>query len=601
MSVEKIKTEGLKGLKVLVLGEDARSFLSVIRSLGKAGCRVDVVCFDQMSPSRTSKYINRAWFFNHRAYSDQNWQLRLLDVLQEQQYDFVIPCDERAIFPLQQLQDQLPARTVLCITNAKAMDVLFDKYKTKQVALQTKVNVSPGQLYVLSAISFAELEKCYGLPFVIKPLQSYDQGHLSSRNAVLVCRSEEEFLAYQEHVETGIDFLVEAYFEGVGEGVSVLSIDGELKAVFAHKRVHEPKGGGGSSYRISITVESALYDACRAICKTTDYTGVGMFEFRRNPESQEWILVEVNARFWGSLPLAIYAGIDFPKLYLLGLTGQLGTGCQDQYKVPVYARALTTDVYQSKSEIESVARNKGILAAMVSACSKIWEYHRLVLLRETIDSFDWLDMGPFGAECKALWSGSVEYRYRSQFKSYRSRHEKALAVLKAFYEKVDAKSKIIFVCYGNIMRSPFAHAYYQQQRNMLDLSITSSSLGFHQREGRKSPDVAVNAAKSFSVDLSAHRSAWLQQNEVSDNHLYVIFDFKNEELAKRFYQLPNLLCAADLLPKKFDKYQQIEDPYESDLYHTERCYFLIRQAVDVLIETQQDMLEPLGQWQTQLS
>jgi predicted ATP-grasp superfamily ATP-dependent carboligase len=43
-----------------------------------------------------------------------------------------------------------------------------------------------------------------------------------------------------------------------------------------------------------------------------------MVEFKRT-EKGELFLMEVNARFWGSLQLAIYAGVDFPwLLYRLG-------------------------------------------------------------------------------------------------------------------------------------------------------------------------------------------------------------------------------------------------------------------------------------------
>src|SRR5690606_34120351 len=50
--------------------------------------------------------------------------------------------------------------------------------------------------------------------------------------------------------------------------------------------------------------------------------GVAMVEFRWNRKTDEWIFVEINGRFWGSLPLAIASGADFPKfLYQLRVEG----------------------------------------------------------------------------------------------------------------------------------------------------------------------------------------------------------------------------------------------------------------------------------------
>lgn len=41
-----------------------------------------------------------------------------------------------------------------------------------------------------------------------------------------------------------------------------------------------------------------------------------MMEYRWNPASNEFYFIEMNARFWGSLHLALFAGVDFPRLLI---------------------------------------------------------------------------------------------------------------------------------------------------------------------------------------------------------------------------------------------------------------------------------------------
>lgn len=41
-----------------------------------------------------------------------------------------------------------------------------------------------------------------------------------------------------------------------------------------------------------------------------------MLEYRWDPQSERFYLMEMNGRFWGSLHLALYAGVDFPALLL---------------------------------------------------------------------------------------------------------------------------------------------------------------------------------------------------------------------------------------------------------------------------------------------
>ena len=49
-----------------------------------------------------------------------------------------------------------------------------------------------------------------------------------------------------------------------------------------------------------------------------------MVEFRHNRQTGEYAVMEINGRFWGSLPLAVRAGIDFPYLQWQVAHGAVG-------------------------------------------------------------------------------------------------------------------------------------------------------------------------------------------------------------------------------------------------------------------------------------
>ncbi len=138
---------------------------------------------------------------------------------------------------------------------------------------------------------------------------------------MVIVKSEADYLAFSEVNKDSGEYLIEAYFEGQGEGVSVFSWDGQVKMAFAYRRLAEPDSGGGSSYRQSIPLDPEQLTGVEAICREAKLSGLAMFEFRRNTQTGEWILVEVNARVWGGLPLAEYADIDFPQMYANHLLG----------------------------------------------------------------------------------------------------------------------------------------------------------------------------------------------------------------------------------------------------------------------------------------
>jgi predicted ATP-grasp superfamily ATP-dependent carboligase len=88
----------------------------------------------------------------------------------------------------------------------------------------------------------------------------------------------------------------------------------EVRAVFAHRRLREfPVKGGPSTLRESVH-RPDLVDISVKLLKAIGWYGVAMVEFKEDPRDGVCKIMEINPRFWGSLPLSIVAGVDFPYL-----------------------------------------------------------------------------------------------------------------------------------------------------------------------------------------------------------------------------------------------------------------------------------------------
>lgn len=108
--------------------------------------------------------------------------------------------------------------------------------------------------------------------------------------------------------------IVQGYVEGVGIGVFLLRWNNEIVLKFMHRRLHEmPHTGGASSFRESWHHDRILHDA-EIKLSYIGWEGVAMIEYRWDPVTDKFYLMEMNLRFWGSIHLALYAGADFPKL-----------------------------------------------------------------------------------------------------------------------------------------------------------------------------------------------------------------------------------------------------------------------------------------------
>ena len=111
--------------------------------------------------------------------------------------------------------------------------------------------------------------------------------------------------------------------DGPGIGVFLLLWESALVAQFAHRRIREkPPSGGVSVFSESIAVAPDVVARSAALLDTLEWRGPAMIEYKQDRASGTLYLMEINGRFWGSLQLAIDAGVDFPALLVAAALGE---------------------------------------------------------------------------------------------------------------------------------------------------------------------------------------------------------------------------------------------------------------------------------------
>src|SRR5437762_1082997 len=130
---------------------------------------------------------------------------------------------------------------------------------------------------------------------------------------------------------------------GRGKGVFALYDHGEPVVWFAHERLRDFRpSGSGSSLRRSIAVDPRLREPASRLLSAMQWHGPAMVEFRDDGADEPY-LMEVNGRFWGSLELAVSAGVDFPALWT-GLVRGQRVEASGSYETGVTSRWLWGDV-----------------------------------------------------------------------------------------------------------------------------------------------------------------------------------------------------------------------------------------------------------------
>ncbi len=220
--------------------------------------------------------------------------------------DVSLPLCIRAIESGAMLKTALPDRD--------SYETAIDKFALAARAIEAGLKV-PGTV-AISRESLSSLENLrFGWPVVVKPRRSAtetEQGML--RRGVSYASSRIDLLTQVQAtlVDDHDEVLVQQCIAGYGMGVFALYDRGVPQFFFSHRRLRErPPTGGVSVLSESRPLPDEVMDAVRRLLGQLNWHGVAMVEFKVDAGGCAW-LMEINARLWGSVQLAVDCGADFP-------------------------------------------------------------------------------------------------------------------------------------------------------------------------------------------------------------------------------------------------------------------------------------------------
>jgi len=568
-----LASEQNKG-KVLVLGGDTRSFLAVVRSLGRKGLIVHAAWAPRDSVALTSRFISEVHGVRFPSAPLEEWKPQFIELLERERYDLVIPTNDQCILPLQRLRGEFVDRSPIYLISDEAFEISRDKIRSCEIAAVLDIPL-PRFEVAKSKADWQRIAQEFSFPVVVKPRSSFVEKDLHSKNHVWKARDSSDFLARLDGAIAEDGVLVQEHFSGIGAGVEILAAQGKILFAFQHERVHEPLHGGGSTYRRSVELHPELFEATCRYVEALEYTGVAMFEYRINPQTGKWIFVEINSRFWGSLPLAVAAGADFPRfLYEMLVEGR--RDFSSTYHRPIYARNLITDLRWIWTNLR--ADKSDPMLNTKPNLEVFLEARHLFCLREHWDTLTLDDPRPGLIELRE-YLGKIGHKLSRRLRSYfyawtpQRRHQQG-----QIRTRLKTASEVLFVCKGNICRSPFAEFL---ARELFPARIRFSSAGLLPQTGRSSPTQAGQSARLYGVDLKAHSSKTVTGELIDRANLILVFDLDNlTQLRQRYPQVAERAFLLGVLGT--DPRIEIDDPFGGDAEDFDRAYAKISAQIKEL-------------------
>jgi predicted ATP-grasp superfamily ATP-dependent carboligase len=329
---------------LLILDANQRSALAVIRSLGRIK-EVNIYSADSTTEAigGSSKFCQK--YFTHPSLSDdpEAFLIWIRKTLIEENIDLVFPITEKSS-QLLLMQDQ--SSNPIPIPFADYQTVMSLAHKGRLTKLAESVGVPYPESQHFNAAHDVDSNKITQFPIVIKPCLSRiwrDDHWIDTVVQIAHDRDQlNQLLATSSWLQTN-EFMLQEFIPGFGAGLFALYNIGEPVCFFSHKRLREkPPQGGVSVLSESIALDPVLLDNAKKLLDAAKWHGVAMVEFRVANDGTPY-LMEVNTRFWGSLQLAIDAGVDFPELLYRISNGETPPA-QQPYKIGVRLRWLLGDL-----------------------------------------------------------------------------------------------------------------------------------------------------------------------------------------------------------------------------------------------------------------
>jgi len=304
-------------MRILVLDGNQNQAVASVRSLTDAGHEVLVGESNSWSKAGWSRFCKATFEYPNPEKDTPGFIARISEIAKQSVGTLVLPMTEATTLPISAHRDKLlslGARFVL----PDHVDVLRAFNKNEMVQLASSMGIAvPRTVAISDDDDLRRAGETLKFPLVLKPRSSVEtqsDGAVRVTGRPQYAKNLQELLTrYADLKRVCSQVLVQEFVDGDGVGYFALMRQGELLAEFAHRRIRDVyPTGSGSAVRMSVEPEPELRQASLSLLQALRWHGVAMVEFRQ-VRGQNPVFMEVNGRFWNSLPLACYAGADFPK------------------------------------------------------------------------------------------------------------------------------------------------------------------------------------------------------------------------------------------------------------------------------------------------
>jgi predicted ATP-grasp superfamily ATP-dependent carboligase len=266
----------------------------------------------------------------------------IVDFVQSQNIDMIVPSSDSTLVALAENYERFTSIAHVACPHHHIVKRVVNKPKTFEIAKHLGLPL-PHQYIVNSFSELIRLKDTLRFPLVVKGRDKSNMGRIRFRQnfKVYFCRNFKEIELLFSEKKFATHHIIQEYCTGDDVAIGMLMHKGKPLAIMQDRRLRQIHGR--SILAVTEDVDPELAEWSVKLLRALEWEGIAMVEFKQDRSKRKVKFLEVNGRYWGTIPLSVHAGVDFPFYEWQLAHGQMPS-VPSSYKPGIRTRWIVGDM-----------------------------------------------------------------------------------------------------------------------------------------------------------------------------------------------------------------------------------------------------------------
>lgn len=242
------------------------------------------------------------------------WLEAVADLVKKHKIDVLLPTETNGIGLAVKHHDVLSKLVAIApIPDVRGFGIANNKWRLAQFMSEHDIPGPPTTLVTLDE-TFERQIQAMKFPVLLKPCTAWGGDGIERFEDIAGLKA---YLAGREPEHTRERFVVQTALTGFVVGVNVLAQNGRILATTMQRGIIPNTKKFAAAGAIRFIKDERFLSAAEKLIRALDWSGFANLDTFYDSADDQLKILEINARFWGSLRGSLVAGVSFPYLACL--------------------------------------------------------------------------------------------------------------------------------------------------------------------------------------------------------------------------------------------------------------------------------------------